>query len=213
VGKIICLESAGGKRALLHCYRRHPDPAVRRRADMLLVLGEGYRPRQDEVDVNTNPKIGPMRMMRGRRTEVSAPGVNHKRCLAGPLNWRTGMSLAAEGPRRKAGLFVAHLEDLCRHLRRHRSIHLICDNAIFHNCRPAGQLLQQRHRRIVLHFLPKHAPEANPIECIWRRLHEEITRNHRCKTPEELLHLVFERVRGRMPFLVDGQTYHLKATA
>ena len=168
---------------------------------------------QDEVDINTNPKIGPMWMMRGRQAQVSTPGVNHKRYLAGSLNWRTGMLLATEGPRRNAALFVEHLRDLCRHLRRYRRIHVICDNAAFHNCRAVQRFVQEHPGRIVLHFLPKYAPEANPIERIWWHLHEEITRNHRCKTLEELLDLVLDWLQGRMPFPVEDHTYHVKAAA
>ena len=117
---------------------------------------------QDEVDINTNPKIGPMWMMRGRQAQVSTPGVNHKRYLAGSLNWRTGMLIATEGPRRNAELFVEHLADLCWHLRRYRRIHVICDNAIFHNCHAVWNFLKQRPGRIVLHFVPKYAPEVIP---------------------------------------------------
>jgi hypothetical protein len=46
--------------------------------------------------------------------------------------------------------------------------------------------------RIVLHYLPKYAPETNPIERIWWHLHETITRNHRCRTIDELLAEVYE---------------------
>ena len=45
---------------------------------------------QDEADVNTNPKIGPMWMRRGRQATVATPGTNAKRYLAGSLDWRTG---------------------------------------------------------------------------------------------------------------------------
>ena len=41
---------------------------------------------QDEVDVNTNPKIGCMWMRRGEQAEVETPGNNQKRYLAGSLN-------------------------------------------------------------------------------------------------------------------------------
>ena len=48
---------------------------------------------QDEVDINTNPKIGSMWMFRGRQAEVVTPGTNVKRHLAGSLHWRTGKLL------------------------------------------------------------------------------------------------------------------------
>jgi len=143
---------------------------------------------QDEVDVHLNPKIGPCWMVRGEQAEVVTPGNNEKRHLAGSLHWRTGrLLLSPPGRRRDAALFVAHLDDLRRQLRGYRVIHVICDNARFHDCRAVRDFLGRHPGRIMLHYLPKYAPETNPIERIWWHLHETITRNHRCRTIDELL--------------------------
>ena len=53
------------------------------------------------------------------------------------------------------------------------------------------EYLQHWGHRIVLHYLPTYAPEANPIERVWWHLHDEITRNHCHRSLEELLDLVF----------------------
>ena len=58
-----------------------------------------------------------------------------------------------------------------------------------------------------MHYLPKYAPEANPIERLWWHLHDEITRNHRCRSLEELLHLVFEWLENGTPFNIEGSVY------
>ncbi|QGJ68792.1 DDE endonuclease [Planctomycetales bacterium 10988] len=143
---------------------------------------------QDEVDVNLNPKIGPMWTPRGQQAAVATPGNNEKRYLAGSLSWQTGRLFVSPPQRRRnADLFLSHLAELQQRLRRYRVIHVLCDNAKFHNCRKVRQALQQRLGRIRLHFLPKYAPETNPIERVWWHLHETITRNHRCETLEELL--------------------------
>jgi len=165
---------------------------------------------QDEVDVNLNPKIGSMWMPRGVQAEVPTPGTNEKRYLAGSLNWRTGDVILTEGlPRegRNTALFLRHLDDLRSHFRCYRKIHVICDNAIFHKCRAVGEYLAEHGDRIVIHFLPKYAPDLNPIERIWWHLHEEITRNHRCKTMDELLDLVFKWLERRRPFEVERDAY------
>jgi transposase len=165
---------------------------------------------QDEVDINTNPKIGAMWMRRGQQAQVLTPGTNEKRYLAGSLNWRTGALILTEGfPKqgRNAALFVRHLDDLRRHLLCYQKIHVICDNARFHDCRLVRQYLQHWGHRIVLHFLPKYAPDTNPIERIWWHLHEEITRNHRCQTMEDLLDLVFAWLQHRQPFVVEREVY------
>jgi hypothetical protein len=69
---------------------------------------------EDEVDLQTNPKIGAMWMLRGQQAEVATPGDNEKYYLAGSLNWRTGQLLVPLGSNRNGQLFVAHLDDLCR---------------------------------------------------------------------------------------------------
>ena len=143
---------------------------------------------QDEVDVNLNPKIGSCWMRRGQQAEVRTPGNNEKRHVAGSLHWRTGKLLVSPpGKRRNTELFLEHLDDLRRSLRSYRKIHVICDNAAFHQSRAVQAYLARWRDRIVLHFLPKYAPESNPVERVWWHFHETITRNHRCKSLEELL--------------------------
>ncbi|HMP79818.1 MAG TPA: transposase [Pirellulaceae bacterium] len=89
-------------------------------------------------------------------------------------------------------MFVGYLEGLRRRLRRYRVIHMICDNAQFHDCRLVRHYLVQHPGRFQLHFLPKYAPEINPIERVWWRLHETITRNHRCTVLPQLLNEVHD---------------------
>jgi transposase len=166
---------------------------------------------QDEVDVNTNPEIGAMWMRRGQQADVVTPGTNTKRYLAGSLNWRTGaVVLSAPGRRRNAELFLGHLDELRRRYRRYRRIHVICDNASFHQperCAKVREYMTRWGHRIVLHFLPTYAPETNPIERVWWHLHEEITRNHRCQDIEELLDLVFAWLEAGPYFGVETSVY------
>jgi transposase len=159
---------------------------------------------EDEVDVHLNPKIGSCWMRRGEQAEVSTPGNNQKVHIAGSLHWRTGtLLLSAAGRRRNAALFVAHLDDLCNRLRAYRVIHVICDNASFHDCRAVRACLERHAGRIRLRYLPKYAPETNPIERIWWHLHETITRNHRCQTLEELLADVYAWANAQQPFFME----------
>ncbi len=165
---------------------------------------------QDEVDINTNPKIGSMWMRKGQQAEVPTPGTNEKRYLAGSLNWRTGALIVTEsapGQGRNAELFVRHLEDLRHRLRRYRKIHVICDNAKAHDCKAVQEYLGRWGHRIEIHYLPRYAPECNPIERLWWHLHDEITRNHRCRSMEELLRLVLEWLGDGEPYKIEGSVY------
>jgi putative transposase len=165
---------------------------------------------QDEVDINTNPKVGSMWMLKGQQATVVTPGTNTKRYLAGSLNVRTGELVLNEGDHRNADLFLSHLDELRSRYRRYRVIHVILDNAIFHRpdrCQKVAEYLKRWGHRIQLHFLPTYAPETNPIERIWWHLHENITRNHRCSDIEDLLAQVFEWLLDTGRFQIETSRY------
>jgi transposase len=163
---------------------------------------------EDEVDINLNPKIGCMWMQRAQQAEVVTPGDNEKRYLAGSLHWRTGRLITTSGDKRDGQLFVAHLHELRRRLRPYRKIHVICDNAKFHHdCWAVWEFCHQYGERVELHFLPKYAPDLNPIERVWWRLHDAITRNHQCENLDELVDLVMQWLTQRKYFKVQDQAY------
>ena len=68
--------------------------------------------------------------------------------------------------------------------------------------------------RIVLHYLPAYSPQDNPIERVWWHLHEQVTRNHRCQSIDELLKLTMAWLDERGAFKVEGAMYErLRASA
>jgi len=200
---------------------RRPRPVLRREDPRKAEILQGLRRLllelpddetvvfQDEVDLNLNPKIGCMWMRRGRQAAVVTPGDDQKCYLAGSLHWRTGVLIATRGPKRNGALFTAHLDELRHRLRRYRKIHLVLDNAKFHyQSQPLYEFLGEHGSRFVFHFLPKYAPELNPIERVWWVLHEEITRNHQCQGLEELVDLVLAWLTQRKRFAVEDGAYH-----
>ncbi len=159
---------------------------------------------QDEVDVHLNPKIGSCWMRRGEQAEVRTPGNNEKQHVAGSLHWRTGaLVVSSPGRRRDSRLFINHLEHLRRRLRSYRMIHVICDNAVFHRSRAVQAYLARWAHRLKVHFLPKYAPETNPIERVWWHFHETVTRNHRCQSLSELLGRAYEWFQARGSFYLE----------
>jgi transposase len=200
---------------------RRPRPVLRREDPQRETILHGLRQLlaglpddetvvfQDEVDINLNPDIGFMWMRRGDQAEVVTPGDNEKNYLAGSLHWRTGALIGAvTGPTRDGQLVAAHLERLCQRLGRYRVIHVLLDNAKIHKCVAVQRVLAAHAGRLQLHYLPKYAPECNPIERVWWHLREEITRNHRCRTLGELIEWVFAWLEGRKRFVVEDAIYH-----
>jgi putative transposase len=165
---------------------------------------------QDEVDVQLNPKIGCMWMLRGQQAEVVTPGDNDKRYLAGSWHWRTGKLFGTWGDKRDGALFVRHLHELRRKLRRYKVIHVFCDNAKFHHdCWAVWEFCHRYGDRVKLHFLPKYAPDLNLVERVWWILHEQITRNHQCRNMEELVELVVTWLVDRKAFPLSDEVYNL----
>ncbi len=154
----------------------------------------------DEVDVHLNPKTGPDWMPRGMQKWVRTPGNNQKRYLAGALNRATGAVVYAEGPRKTSRLFIELLDVVVRRYPRARRIHLIVDNYIIHKSKVTLAALRRHEDRIQVHFLPPFCPDENPIEGLWKDMHANVTRNHRCRTIAELMRAVRRYLKAATPY-------------
>ena len=156
---------------------------------------------EDEVDIHLNPRIGRDWMLPGTQKEVLTPGQNHKHYLAGALNTRTGQILWVGNGRKNSYLFLLLLRRLRVAFPRARKLHVILDNYGIHSSTLIHQALTGEFAgRIVLHFLPPYSPNHNRIERLWRELHANVTRNHRCRTLPELLHNVEIFLRRASPY-------------
>ena len=142
---------------------------------------------EDEMDVHLNPKIGRDWMPKGVRRYVRTPGQNRKRFVAGALNAATGKLTWVEASSKASDLFCALVWKLAGEYRHAKRIHLILDNYIIHSSKKTQRFLAQFGDRVVLHFLPPYCPDDNRIERVWLDLHANVTRNHRCRTIEELM--------------------------
>lgn len=146
---------------------------------------------EDEVDIHLNPKIGSDWMVRGQQKEVLTPGKNVKRYLAGAIDSRTGELIWVEGEKKNTLLFINLLWKLTQHYRNAKVIHVILDNYSIHSTQQVQVSLETAEgQRLQLHFLPPYCPDHNRIERLWRDLHANVTRNHRCATMLELMNEV-----------------------
>lgn len=166
--------------------------AKTRRLNMIRRAIYGMGPREvayylDEVDIHLNPKIGPDYMNHGKQKTVLTPGKNAKRYACGALNVKTGRIEYVTGERKNGQLFIAMLDSLLKAHPTASTIHVVLDNFAIHGSKQVQAWMKEKGRRIKLHFLPPYCPEHNKIERQWRELHANVTRNHRCKTIEQLM--------------------------
>lgn len=142
---------------------------------------------QDEADVHLNPKIGMTYMKRGRQLVVLTPGKNVKRYIFGALNTRTGRVIHGISAAKNSAVFIKFLKQLQGAYRRAKVLHVVLDNYIIHKSRAVQRYLEDSTNRVVLHFLPPYSPNDNPIERLWKQMHDHVTRNHRHPTIETLI--------------------------
>jgi len=142
---------------------------------------------QDEVEVHLNPKIGRDWMLPTRQREVLTPGQNVKRHVAGAFEPGTGRLTWVWGERRNSALFIDLLRALLKAYPTAQRIHVILDNCGIHGSQATQYALATpEFKRLKLHFLPPYSPLDNPIERLWLDLHDNVTRNHTCRTIDEL---------------------------
>jgi transposase len=153
---------------------------------------------EDEVDIHLNPKIGLDWMVCGQQKEVTTPGQNQKRYLAGAQNCRTGELVWTEGEKKNTMLFILLLWELVQLHREAKVIHVILDNySIHHTEQVRTSLATPEGSRIQLHFLPPYCPDHNKIERTWQDLHANVTRNHCCPEMRPLMREVRAYLRQR----------------
>lgn len=141
----------------------------------------------DEVDIHLNPKIGADWMLCGTQKTVLTPGKNEKRYLAGALNARSGRLTWVESDTKNSDLFILQLWQLIKDYPQARCIHIILDNYKIHSSQRTQLALAALGSRVKLHFLPPYCPDHNRIERTWKDLHDNVTRNHTCRTMKELM--------------------------
>ena len=172
-----------------------PRGRRQRRIARLRQLARQLRPGEvvlyaDEVDLHLNPRIGRDWMLKGQQRLIVTPGKNVKRYLAGAYDPVRKRLVYVQGDRKASWLFLNLLRALLDAYRWARHIHLILDNYIIHKSRLTQAWLGHHGAKLQLHFLPPYCPDENRIERLWLDLHANVTRNHRCRTIDELLRAV-----------------------
>lgn len=178
-----------------------------RKNERLRAIDEALNARQpgtevfyvDEADIDFNPRIGPAWTRRGQQPGVVTPGQNRKHYVAGALHAHTGQLVWTEHPNKSSTLFIKLLEQLRRTYRAAKRLVLILDNYIIHKSAPVRRWLENNPKFQLL-FQPTYSPWVNRIERLWKALHDTVTRNHRCKTFEELAERVTLFLNAVSPF-------------
>lgn len=153
----------------------------------------------DEVDIDLNPRIGHGWMKKGQQTPIPTPGKNQKRYIAGALNAQTGNVIWVEWKKKNSEIFILLLAELRKRYRRAKKIRLIADNYVIHKSAMTRCFLRYNTKFEIL-FQPAYHPWVNKIELLWKQLHDNITRNHRYSTMNQLMTAVSAFMACVSPF-------------
>lgn len=88
-------------------------------------------------------------------------------------------------------LEAAHQDKSC--------IHVFLDNARYHHAKILQPWLQDKKRRVKLHFLPAYAPHLNPIERLWKVMHKWVTHNKYYAKYDDFTEAILQFFRVTIP--------------
>jgi hypothetical protein len=119
---------------------------------------------EDETDLLLLPPLRGGWARRGEPFPVPISGRNARRVIFGALSLRTGHRLLLPRERQRAGDFQAFLRHVRRHYRRW-PVAMLLDEDPSHTAKGSASLAEELEIELI--WLPKRAPELNPIEGLW----------------------------------------------
>jgi hypothetical protein len=136
--------------------------------DIVLLYG-------DESEALTHPYLARVWARRGVDLRVPAPGQAKKVAMLGVLDWAGRTLLVQTSATKRSTDFIALLQTLDRWYGPKpgapiRPVVLVLDNGPIHVSKLTLQALAARAHWLTVEWLPKYAPELNPIEVVWHDL-------------------------------------------
>jgi hypothetical protein len=146
---------------------------------------------EDETDLLLFPPLRAAWAPRGEPAEVRISGRNARRVVFGAMNLRTGTRLLLPQDRGRAGNFQAFLEEVRR---RYRGWHvaMLLDEDPSHTAR--GSL--RAAEGMTLMWLPKRAPELNPMDSLWGQAKDVVAANEQEATIDDQVDRFLKHLLG-----------------
>ena len=161
--------------------------------DIVLLFG-------DESEALTHPYLAHVWAKKGADLRVPAPGQASKVALLGAFDWAQRDLVVHTSPRKRSADFIAFLEEIDRRYgpqpgRATKPVRLVLDNGPIHISKATRAALAARASWLTVEWLPKYAPEINPIERVWRDLKRHHLAHRTFIGREDLTEAIHESVR------------------
>ena len=122
-------------------------------------------------------------MRRGHEKKIETTAGRKRVNLDGVLNLENMSIIRGEFVTINGAASIKMLEKIETEYPDAERIHLIWDQAGYHTCREVKEYLATS--RIRVHFLPPRSPNLNPIERLWKIMHEHVSHNKVYKNFQE----------------------------
>jgi transposase len=129
---------------------------------------------QDETELRRFPPLRRAWSPVGEQAEVTVPASNGKFALYGALDVCTGAVYTEPYPKSESANTEAFLEEVLSQVE--GEVLMVWDNASWHTSKRVDAFVAAEDRLRVVP-LPRRAPEANPIEDLWRVLKDRVAAN------------------------------------
>jgi transposase len=140
---------------------------------------------------------------RGQRCALPSASGRDRLNLHGAIDLETGQTRIMDVETVDAQSTIALFEALERSHSTMGRIHVFLDNARYHHAKVVQDWMQLPGRRIVLHFVPSYCPHLNPIERLWKVMHENVTHNKTYPTFRDFAEAVLGFLRKTVPQRFD----------
>jgi transposase len=161
--------------------------------DIVLLFG-------DESEALTHPYLAHVWAKKGADLRVPAPGQASKIALIGAFDWAQRELIVCTSHRKRSADFIVFLEEIDRRYgpqpgRDPKPVRLVLDNGPIHTSKATRAALAARASWLTVEWLPKYAPELNPIERVWRDLKRHHLAHKTFTDREDLANAIHETVR------------------
>ena len=144
---------------------------------------------EDETDLLLFPPLRANWSRRGEPARVLISGWNARRVVFGAMNLRTGKRLFLARQHQRQHDFQVFLELIYQHYRSWY-VALLLDEGPSHTAARSQQLASDL--KIELLWLPKRAPELNPMDELWRQAKDVVSANLQYPTIDDHVNTLIE---------------------
>lgn len=143
----------------------------------------------DSVHPQHQTKLAHGWILKGIRKNVATTACQKRLNFIGGICLNGHKIIHREVEKVNADSIKAFLKSLRNRHSRGEKIHLIWDNAGYHKSKEVKAFAKKLN--IKIHYLPPYSPNLNPIERLWKVMHEEVTYNQYYKSFSDFHDAVF----------------------